>query len=284
MKTTVYYHANCNDGFAAALVAGVWLGEEGRLQDTEFIPVHYGHEPKLENYHNKDGYILDFSFPRDTLIEMHENATSLVVLDHHETAQEALVGLDYCVFDMQKSGAVLTWEHFFPSKDVPLFLHYIQDRDLWKWLLPQSKEVSAAISSYERNFSLWLKWLLYEEYIEELKLEGQAILRYQNQQVDAALNREHEMVEIGGCHVKCINTTTLISEICGALAKGQPFAATYFDLPKKRVYSLRSDSEGEHVGKIARQYGGGGHARAAGFSIPRLYHDIFASLNTQRVI
>ncbi len=47
-------------------------------------------------------------------------------------------------FDISKCGAVLTWEYFFPDEPVPAFLLYVQDRDLWQWLQPKSKEINEA--------------------------------------------------------------------------------------------------------------------------------------------
>jgi len=46
-----------------------------------------------------------------------------------------------------------------------------------------------------------------------------------------------------------------------------PFAACYWDTPLGRVFSLRSRDDGADVSSIAKQYGGGGHARAAGFRV-----------------
>jgi len=37
------------------------------------------------------------------------------------------------------------------------------------------------------------------------------------------------------------------------------------DMPKQRMYSLRSAEDGEDVSVIAKHYGGGGHQHAAGF-------------------
>lgn len=51
------------------------------------------------------------------------------------------------------------------------------------------------------------------------------------------------------------------------LAKGQPFAACYWDTPQGRVFSLRSSADGVDVAEIAKQYGGGGHRNAAGFRV-----------------
>lgn len=47
-----------------------------------------------------------------------------------------------------------------------------------------------------------------------------------------------------------------------------PFAAIYVDLPDGRKFSLRSSPNGVDVSKIAVQFGGGGHARAASFKVP----------------
>lgn len=255
------YHKNCPDGLAAALA--VWL----QYPDAEYITAQYGDSPP--DVMDQDVIIVDFSYPRDVLEELNRQAKSLVVIDHHKTAQEALAGLDYCIFDMDKSGAVLTWKYLYPNKEMPLLFSYVQDRDLWTWKLPNSKEVSAALRSYKPFFTEWQQFLS-DENIGWLVTVGKAILRYQNQQIEMVLSREPSLVEIGGYSVPCINSTTLVSEIGNELAQGQPFAACYFDTNDgKRVFSLRSTDEGVDVSGIAKQYGGGGHRNAAGFTVER---------------
>ena len=47
-----------------------------------------------------------------------------------------------------------------------------------------------------------------------------------------------------------------------------PYAVGYFDLPDKRIYSLRSRSGSDvDVSEIAKRNGGGGHKHAAGFTV-----------------
>ena len=252
------YHKNCADGFGAA-----WAVRR-RFGDIEFRAVQYG--DSVPDVTDKDVIIVDFSFPQDVLLEILNHAKSLVVIDHHKTAQESLVGLDFCVFDMNKSGCVLTWEYLFDEPPPELFL-YLQDRDLWRWELPHSREVSAALRSYPTSFDVWDGLV---ENPETLKTEGAAILRYQRQQIDANLAQKIDTVEIGGYSVPCVNCTHLISELGNELAKGKPFAALYFDTGDgKRVFSLRSTDEGVDVSEIAKMYGGGGHRNAAGFTIKR---------------
>jgi len=135
-KGLCLYHANCADGFAAALA--VWM----KYKDSyEYIPVQYGNPaPPVDG---RDVLIVDFSYPRKELLQLKEAAKSLLVIDHHKTAEKELAGLDFCIFDMNKSGAVLTYQYISPDQEIPKLFLYIQDRDLWKWELPSSREVSA---------------------------------------------------------------------------------------------------------------------------------------------
>lgn len=74
---------------------------------------------------------------------------------------------------------------------------------------------------------------------------------------------------IGGFDVPVANLPyTLSSDAGHEMAKGQPFAACYWDTPDGRVFSLRSAPDGQDVSAIAKQYGGGGHRAAAGFKVP----------------
>src|SRR3990167_6908610 len=74
---------------------------------------------------------------------------------------------------------------------------------------------------------------------------------------------------IGGHDVPIANLPyTLSSDAGHKLAQGEPFAACYYDTPGGRCFSLRSTDTGKDVSEVAKCYGGGGHARAAGFRVP----------------
>lgn len=257
------YHKNCADGFAAALAVKTWA-DENHLT-CEFIPAHYGDTPP--DVTGKAVYIVDFSYPRDVLIEMHSKALSLRVIDHHKSAQKDCEGLSFCIFDMEKSGAVLTWLTLFNTKPVPQLFEYIQDRDLWQWEMIHSKAVSAALQMLKHDFIVWGHYLS-DQQIPKLIDRGHTIIRYQRRCIEKSIAPDNvAMIEIAGHTVPCINTTHLISEIGNELAKGHPFCAMYFETANKRIYSLRSDKNGIDVSEIAKLFGGGGHYHAAGFFI-----------------
>lgn len=261
----IIYHANCWDGLCAA-----WICRKALGPDCEFIQCQYGDTPP--NVDNKDVYIVDFSFKREILENIYARANSVLVLDHHKTAEEELKGLPYCKFDMGKSGARLAWENFYPEKESSWLINYIEDRDLWAWKLLDSKILNAAIRSYPMTFDILdeLEQLNGYKAQDRLKDEGAAILRAQQQIIYGLVANASEVI-IEGYKVLIVNATCYISEVAGALAKNRPFGVVWFETNDgKRVYSLRSDNDGVDVSKIAKLHGGGGHAKAAGFSIPSL--------------
>jgi hypothetical protein len=272
MKHILITHANCMDGHGVALAVKYWDMIHG-IEDREIYYCNYGDTPPdVTGAHVIVG---DFSFPRETLIEMHDKAASLIVIDHHKTAKETLKGLDFCIFDMERSGAALTWDYLFADSLAPLLIGYIQDRDLWHWKMPKSKEISSYLQTIDfkhmrfetlRDIERWL----HMENFDAMVSAGEAILNYQQVHINKIAQRKDKLprTTIGGFHdIICINATTLISETGNALCEGEPFVAMYFDTEDKRVFSLRSCDDGEDVSLIAKQYGGGGHPRAAGFSM-----------------
>ena len=252
----VLYHKNCNDGFGAAWVAWQALGNQAK-----YIPVQHGDLPP----DIPDGSIVtiaDFAYSRDVLLGMYERMESLWVLDHHKTAAQDLTGLEFTTFDMDKSGAMLAWEYWFPAQSPPLLIQYIQDKDLWLFQLENSAEVTAALSSYPKDFDVWNTLS-----VDGLAKDGMAIQRAINIQV-----LEHvEMAAIrnvAGYQVPVVNATCYTSEIGGQLNASfpdSPFSAMYFDLADgNRKWSLRSRGEFD-VSAIAQTFGGGGHKNSAGY-------------------
>jgi oligoribonuclease NrnB/cAMP/cGMP phosphodiesterase (DHH superfamily) len=260
------YHKNCADGFGAAYA--VWCVYQDK---ADYIPVQYGDEPP--DVTGKEVYIVDFSFKRDILLTMADIAKSVTIIDHHKTAQEDLEGIFNSpkidgIFDMTKSGAVLTFNYLYPRfNEPPLLLQYVQDRDLWRWELPYSREFSAALQSYPFDFKLW-DCFNSDSKILDLQAEGIAILRYQRHQIEIAKS-QHWFETIAGFRVPVVNLRgILVSDVVGELSEGFPFAAAVFYTATHKVFSLRSKEGGEDVSAVAAKFGGGGHKHAAGFSVP----------------
>jgi len=264
----ILYHANCYDGFGAAWSA--WLKLEGldAPRQHDYIPVLYG-DPPPDGLDGQDIVIVDFSYPRDILLELYDRCASLLVLDHHKTAQADLDGLDFCVFDMEKSGAMLAWEYWWPGEEPPPMIQYVQDRDLWRFHLPWSRKIAAYMRSYPMDFERWcfIDGRLRNAF-DNIAVEGDAILRFQTRCVDQ-MCEQAVWIELGGYRVPTANATLFFSEVGERLCEmypEAPFAAYYLDRADgKRQWGLRS-RDGFDVSEVAKKYGGGGHAAAAGFT------------------
>jgi oligoribonuclease NrnB/cAMP/cGMP phosphodiesterase (DHH superfamily) len=264
MNTLIIYHKNCNDGFCAA-----WIVKK-YYPDAELYAASYNET--VPDVTDRRVFIVDFSYKREILKDLHQQAQSVLLIDHHKTACEELVGLPWCFLDSTRSGARLTWDHFFGDKRIPWIVRYIEDRDLWKFSLPHSEEVSAWISSYPQDLQLW-DWLEkeIEENLYQVVVEGKALLRYQKVLINKAVDRAVE-TQIPGEEEKilAVNSPILQSEIGHQLAKDRPYGVVYSHNGTKFIYSIRSSDKLVDVSEIARRNGGGGHKGAAAWKGPPL--------------
>jgi oligoribonuclease NrnB/cAMP/cGMP phosphodiesterase (DHH superfamily) len=307
MKPLCVYHANCADGFTSA-----WVVNKAFKGDVDFHPGVYQDPPP--DVKGRDVLLVDFSYKSQVLAEMAMVANTITILDHHKTAaadlkpwerpdhvwsMDARQFRNFCdfegslpiraLFDMSRSGAGITWDYFNPGVQRPKLLDHIEDRDLWKFALPGTREIQAAIFSYAYDFKTW-DWLIEDCDPAILKTEGIAIERKHFKDIKELVQvvtrpmrfRAPWMdgpapADLGFVIVPMANLPyTLTSDAGHLLSKGSgtdilpehPFAGCYFDTPEGRVFSLRSAQGGADVSAIAKQYGGGGHAHAAGFRIP----------------
>ena len=268
----IIYHKGCADGFCAAFILNKIY------PNADLFPVQYGDsvDPLFDHtgkhcIDGEDVIIADFSFNRDIMLAIKYAAKSVICYDHHKTAEKELEGLDFCIFDMKKSGARLVYEHeWIPTTSrlwtydthIDFLVSYTEDRDLWRWQLPESKAMSAAIASFPFDFKIWDK---FNE--GDLRRDGNAILRYQQQVIDRAVFNAQK-INILGKTIKAVSPTALVSEIGGKLAEDSPFGLTYSISEDGIDFSLRSRGEdGEDVSEIAKHFGGGGHRNAAGFKL-----------------
>jgi oligoribonuclease NrnB/cAMP/cGMP phosphodiesterase (DHH superfamily) len=273
------YHDNCDDGFAAAYAVWKRFGDA-----VKFIPAQYGGD--LPDVAGKDVLIVDFSYKKDDMIKLAESATRIIVLDHHKTAKAELEGfmqLD-CVggpfqkkyadrmiegvgvhFDMGKAGCRLAWEYCFGGDEMPKWMECVEDRDLWRFNIRITKEVSIAIRSMPRDFELWDMFN-----VTDLANEGVTIRRYVNMIVSNICDTAFEE-EIAGHKVPVAACSyDFVSETAHELLHrnpSAPFAACVVRSYDGTTYSLRSMDDRMDVSEIAKAKGGGGHRNAAGFRV-----------------
>jgi oligoribonuclease NrnB/cAMP/cGMP phosphodiesterase (DHH superfamily) len=278
-KPLCIYHGNCADGFGAAWVVRKYFKElnknalaagANQYPQPDFHAGVY-QTPPPSDIEGRNIIMVDFSYKRPVLLEMAAKADNILILDHHKTAQADLVDLPSnvsTVFDMERSGAMIAWNHFFPELPSPQLIAHIQDRDLWQFKLHGTREIQANIFSYQYDFEVWDE--LFTRDVSEMWTEGVAIERKHFKDINELLAVVQHTRIIGGFTVPVANLPYIHSSDAGhIMSKTAPFAACYWDVPAGRVFSLRSSPEGIDVSEVAKQYGGGGHKNAAGFTVPK---------------
>jgi oligoribonuclease NrnB/cAMP/cGMP phosphodiesterase (DHH superfamily) len=264
MKPICIYHGNCADGYGAAWVVRKAIGD-GKV---DFHPGVYSEPPP--DIEGRSVIMVDFSYKRPVLLDMAKSGAFIRVIDHHKTAAEDLRDLPVNVattFDMEHSGAILTWNHYFPGERPPQLLEHIEDRDLWRFNMSGTREVQANVFSHPYDFKVWDE--LRDTPVEDLLAEGRAIERKHFKDVNELLGVVTRRMNIGGYNVPIANLPYIhVSDAAHKLCTGEAFAGCYWDTPKGRVFGLRSTDAGVDVSEIAKQYGGGGHRHASGFTIP----------------
>lgn len=257
----VIYHAACTDGFGAAYSAWKLLGDR-----AEYHAAKYGEPPP--DVAGKNVVVLDFSYDNATTKRLISEAKNFLVIDHHKSAMVELHDVSCTRFDMAHSGAMLAWNFFHPGKEAPRMIKFIEDRDLWKWQIPYSKEFSAAFDMVPFDFEEFSKFED-DSAVDDAIKRGSYILAY-SKTVISKITKHAAERQIGGKDVLVVNSPHWMSEIGAALSPRCDYAVIWYwdhDLRQVKV-SLRAHHEDADVSEVAKRYGGGGHRKAAGFVLP----------------
>lgn len=269
------YHNNCADGFGAA-----WAIHHGYTYDPElkncpmpeFIGGIYQQDPP--DCTDRVVYFVDFCYKRPVMEKIIDQAASVMILDHHKSAFEdcgmlIVSGAVKGEFDMNRSGAMMAWNWAMPSIKPPKLIEHIQDRDLRKFDLPNTKAIQMAVFSYPYDFEVW-DGLMIDERLPELVTEGRALERKHMKDILELRGVLERRMNIGGYDVPVMSVPyMMVSEAGHLMSEGELFAACYWDTADTRIFGLRSSDGGMDVSEVAIKYGGGGHRNVAGFSVPR---------------
>jgi oligoribonuclease NrnB/cAMP/cGMP phosphodiesterase (DHH superfamily) len=269
----VIYHANCCDGFGSAYSIWKYMQLNNITHPVTYHPAKHLDAPP--NITGKNVVICDFSYNYETMLEIINRANSVLILDHHKSAEIALqlIPKKYKYFNMNHSGAVITWQYFNSDLPIPKFILYIEDRDIWKKELEYCDEVHSVFVNVPMEFSEYDKY--FNSDISELIETGRIIKNYNNIQIKQICdNAILHYAYINGKQylVAYINTNVLKSDIGNYLITRKfpnaDFSAVYHfdDILNKTIYSLRSTDEKTDVSIIAKNFGCGGHRNASGVS------------------
>ena len=279
------YHANCFDGAASAAAALMY-------QDGCHVPMVHGTDGNIramkeiskfltqcsERNQRPHVYLLDFSLSPEACDDVDRHCTQLGgqfrILDHHKSAMERLGNRSYAYFDMDMSGATVTWTQLHPDKEIPLFFRYVEDRDLWRFKLPFSREINAWIGMHGYDPYRYMELVSFLSTVEGFSRAveiGQSVLKTSDTTAELicqqSKKKKWQLPDDSFVDVVVVNSTSHWSEVGDRLRDENVIGVSwYLDANDCFVFSLRSvgDTDVQH---IARMFKGGGHKHAAGFSL-----------------
>ncbi|PIN19440.1 hypothetical protein CDL12_07881 [Handroanthus impetiginosus] len=314
-RSAVLYHYPCPDGAFAALAAHLYFSHFPAaaatspalfFPNTVYSPLRAEDLPLNEI---DDVYLLDFVGPPGFVQQLSRKVGRVVVLDHHKTAIEMLgsgmstSGNLIKVIDMERSGATIAYDYFKEklfgrdvnsSKDdafgqfqrVRRLFDYIEDGDLWRWHLPNSKAFSSGLKDLNLEFDVKSNPSLFQQLLsldlDSVLSQGMSSLAHKQRIIDEVLEQSYEIAIGGGACGHCLavdadSVCELRSELGNQLANKslkmnlRGIGAVVYRVPEPEndlllKISLRSIND-EDTTLISQQYGGGGHKMASSFLI-----------------
>lgn len=253
-------HGNCSDGFGAAWAIWKEYGDNVRYHFSTHSDAPY-------LYKNKTILFLDFAYERK-IMDVLDKTNKVLVIDHHSYSLEDLKDFKNAILDMNKSGAVLAWEHLYPNIEPPTILKYVQDRDLRKFELPYVHEVLSVLDTIPKKFKNWeLFSLMLDKDFSSIVEKGK-ILRHQFNNILNGIIKEARPVSIDGYNGLVINTNwEFASYAAEKLSEKTDFALAWFADKNGMVKCSFRSSNGLNVNNMASIYGGGGHDHSAGATV-----------------
>jgi len=281
----VFYHESCPDGTASAMICRVALGP-----DVEFHSIQYGTE-FMKKIEPREGQLFVDITPPISRWEEWKNF-SPIVLDHHETSRHVTEGLGG-VYGLNEthSGAMLAFDCVLsvvfnnPTTSRPLdillewkeFAELAMIRDTWKKDNPKWRDACAQAMALQFHGSKKLINLVGTDDFAfgDLKFLGASLLEQAERKTKLVAKTAYMksiQTKKGELKVSFFNCTEkIISDVANLLLEeGSDISIGYFHIFEdgllKIQVSIRTH-EKVAANVIAKYYGGGGHERAAGFSL-----------------
>lgn len=271
----IIYHSPCNDGHAAAAIL--------RLLNDKAIMVPLspgGALPSLPD--GKRIIMVDVCVSAEQMDQLAASAAHVLVLDHHATNADAFRGKEWpnvtLHFEMDTPGCWLAWRYVMGDTSLPDAIHYIGLRDVWKH---ESDTDALHFTTAFVAPATFDEWGFYLEKprnrrVDDTIAQGAAVVEFKRTLLQTMAEKA-EFVTWNNLRVAVINAPhPFTSDIGNLLCKcKEPTVAVMWCKQIAGPFQVSLRSNGPDVAKIAETFGGGGHAKAAGFRTETPPYEIF---------
>lgn len=291
-----FYHNDADGkcaGFWVSLLAAIT--EPGALY--EFIEISYERPFPIDSIApNEQIYIVDYSISPDEMRELLKITKDITWIDHHKTAIEKYQGFEHNIRGIRYdgiAGCMLTYCYLHHmtergvgdikpfdismTDDAPMFTKLIADWDVWKFEYGNdTRKFITAFNSYNFNPQSreWDRFFksdpVFDPYaVFDMIDEGKIMLKYRDGWAKEYLKRFGFEVDFEGLNCFAVNLGNCNSEYFKSLPEGKYDAFMPFAYNGEK-WTVSMYSTNHDVSDICKKYGGGGHAKAAGFTCVEL--------------
>lgn len=280
MKTICLYHSRDLDGLCSGAIV------KRAVPQAELIGYDYG-EPLPEIPNGSVVIMIDVSLPMKEMILLARRCHHFKWIDHHASA----IG-DYNatpdLHDDDKFTAILqngiaaceiAWRHYFPDQAMPIGVRLLGEYDTWRnsdpnrWSDVMSFQFGmrvkvASPDSFPEPF-----WQDDSAWVEGVVTQGDMILEYQAQVNEKICKMSFE-ANFKGLRAICLNAGGFNSDVFKSV-----WDPEYHDIMlmfqyngkiKLQTVSLYTLKDID-VSALAKEMGGGGHKKAAGFQCKNIF-------------
>ena len=274
MTKTICFHHNDPDGRASGAIVRYALGPEVQLVESDYGATLILWEMVAQA---EKVIVVDFSFPVDEMVEL-ADGREFIWIDHHKSAIAEFDGIadDWPgIRDISEAACVLTWKYFFPERPVPKAIVLIGDRDIWRWAEKETGPFNESLYNQDHDADNTAFWKpLFEDdqsTLEKMIEEGAWLRKINLRNVDRMMAARSFEVHFDGHSTLAVNANGNGDIGDYGRDRGYEVIYCYIDQIQNGVLTTNVTlfSAKVDVSVIARRYGGGGHAGAAGFSFPR---------------
>lgn len=305
LHNIVVYHYPCPDGEMSAAIFKDHLISQ---KNTQFIPwLHENKQQNIENIlnilHNNMNkpyiYFLDYCPEFEFIIDIINNVSKVIILDHHKSPCELFnvklqehsnlqdISKINFIFKNNMSGCMITWEYLNNNTNYPKPLEYIGKRDIWIWddinIEPFTSgyhiycNINNNIDYYER-IEIFRKLLkssskeinriieIGNNNINNMKKEAKQICKKLMFEEDTDIN--NKVLKIVLVNMKKYHLTKYVQEEIETKYTNYDVLKLKYVKYNMIFFSLRSLKDDIRVDLLAQKYGGNGHMKASGYSLP----------------
>lgn len=275
------------DGIGCAILAKLAFG-------TEVVDIEYCNyddiDSKVEEYFNSGSeyecHITDISINNELANKISNSEKKYQLLDHHPTAL-GLNEFGWCNVQIEneetniKTSGTEMYYHWlvnnnYLSKNCALdrFVELVRNYDTWRWSTLGDKgmickQVNDLFYLYGReNFIDWCITEIYEDSFPYLYETDELVLEIEQNNIDNYIKKKNEqMLIIPLCGMTCgvVFAEKYFSELGNRLCQMRPEIDFVAIIDMSGTVSYRTIKDNIDLGKnVAKLFGGGGHAKAAG--------------------